>query len=125
MTRVNNFHELIVWQKTHKLALHIYQITKTFPRDEQFGLTSQIRRSSVSVSSNIAEGFERKSSKDFCHFLVIARGSVSEVQAQLMLAKDLEYIDSKEFSQIYELSIEVHKMINGLIKSLQTSKQDN
>ncbi len=84
--------KLIVWQKAHELVLHIYRITKHFPTDEQFGLTSQIRRAAVSVPSNIVEGKARGSNKDYCRFLLMARGSLEEVKYQTLLARDLEYI---------------------------------
>jgi four helix bundle protein len=89
--------KLIVWQKSHELVLKVYGITKDFPRDELFGLTSQVRRAAVSVPSNIVEGKARGSNKDFKRFLLIARGSLEETKYQLLLAKDLKYIDEVKY----------------------------
>ncbi len=113
--RRNSYRDLIVWQKAMALAKQVYLITKTFPKDEIYGLTSQIRRCSVSVPSNIAEGRGRGSDKEFIRFLNIALGSVYELQTQLELALSFNYISN--YDEINELSIEVEKMINSLINS--------
>lgn len=113
-----SFKELIVWQKAHSLALEVYKCTESFPQSEQFGLTSQIRRAAVSISSNIVEGYERGSKAELNRFLLIARGSNAEVQAQLILARDLGYIDPKVFDSIAAKSVEVNKLINGFKKGL-------
>jgi four helix bundle protein len=110
--------KLIVWQKSHELVLTIYKITKDFPRDEQFGLTSQLRRAAVSVPSNIVEGKARGSNNEYRRFLLIARGSLEEVKYQLLLAKDLKYIDENTYSGIIFLTDEIGKMLNGLIKKV-------
>jgi four helix bundle protein len=110
--------KLIVWQKSHELVLKIYDITKDFPRDEMFGLTSQIRRAAVSIPSNIVEGKARGSNKEYKRFLLMARGSLEEVKYQLLLAKDLKYIDDKKYDGIIKVAYEVGKMLNGLIKKL-------
>src|SRR6056297_1286945 len=108
--------KLIVWQRSHELVLKIYEVTKDFPKDEQFGLTSQIRRAAVSIPSNIVEGKARNSNKDFKRFLLISRGSLEEVKYQVLLAKDLKYIDENIYREIYKNMDEVGKLLGGLIK---------
>lgn len=110
--------KLIVWQKSHELTLKIYEITKDFPKDEQFGLTSQIRRAAVSIPSNIVEGKARGSNKDYKRFLLIARGSLEETKYQLLLAKDLKYIDEQKYKDVLNLSKDVGRLLAGLIKTL-------
>lgn len=110
--------KLIVWQKSHELVLKIYEITKSFPREEQFGLTSQIRRAAVSVPSNIVEGKARGYNKEYIRFLLIARGSLEETKYQLLLAKDLKYIDEVVYKEVLNLVMETGRLLAGLIKSL-------
>lgn len=90
--KIRSFTDLHAWQKAHELVLEVYKITKYFPREEQFGLTNQIRRASISVSSNLAEGFSRRSYKEKIQFYSMALGSTTEVQNQLLIAKDVDYI---------------------------------
>ncbi len=111
--RRNSYRDLIVWQKAMQLCKDVYLITKNFPKEEIYGLTSQIRRCVVSIPSNIAEGKGRNSDKDFVRFLQIALGSIYELQTQLELAFELNYINDIE--NIVSLSIEIEKMINTLI----------
>ena len=96
----------------------IYQPLKQFPNDEKFGLTSQIKRSSVSIPSNIAEGYGRNYTKDYCRFLQIARGSLFECQTQLQIGVNLNFINKNQLKEILEISIEIEKMLNSLIKKL-------
>ena len=110
--------KLIVWQKSHELVLKIYEVTKDFPKDEQFGLTSQVRRAAVSIPSNIVEGKARSSNKDYKRFLLIARSSLEEVKYQMLLSKDLKYIDEKVYEDVYENMDEVGKLLGGLINKL-------
>lgn len=110
--------KLIVWKQSHQLVLKIYEITKGFPNSELFGLTSQIRRAAVSVPSNIVEGKARGFDKEYKRFLLMARGSLEEVRYQLLLAKDLEYIDSNKYEEVINLTNEVGKLLNGLIRRL-------
>lgn len=110
--------KLIVWQKAHELVLKTYEITKDFPKDEQFGLTSQIRRAAISTPSNIVEDKARGSKVEYKRFLIIARGSLEEVKYQLLLAKDLHYIDEQKYKDAYGISDEVGRLLGGLIKSL-------
>ena len=115
--KIKSFTDLNAWKEGHKLVLMIYNITKTFPKEEIFGLTSQIRRCAVSITSNIAEGFSRQSYKEKSQFYSIALGSTTELQNQLLIAKDINYITKEQFQDIAEQSVKVHKIINGLIKS--------
>ncbi|MFA9559316.1 four helix bundle protein [Evansella sp. AB-rgal1] len=110
--------KLIVWQKSHALVLEIYEITKGFPKEELFGLTSQIRRAAVSIPSNIVEGKARGSNKEYRRFLLMARGSLEEVKYQLLLAKDLHYIEVNRYNGILYIADEVGKMINGILRKL-------
>ena len=114
-----SFEKLIVLKKSHNFVLKIYELTKKFPKEEMYGLTSQIRRASVSIPSNIVEGKSRNSKKDYLRFLLISRGSLEEVRYQLLLSKDLEYIKEKDYIILYELSNEVGKILNGLINSIK------
>jgi len=115
--KIKSFTDLDAWKEGHKLVLMIYEITKQFPKDELFGLTSQIRRCAVSVTSNIAEGFSRSSYKEKAHFYFISLGSTTELQNQLLISRDIKYINEDKFAVIAEKTIKVHKIINGLIKS--------
>lgn len=114
---VHNFTDLIAWEEGHRLVLGIYEITKEFPKEELFGLVSQMRRCAVSITSNIAEGFGRQSFKEKAQFYAISRGSVAELQNQLIIAKDVKLIDEQKFGDSFEQSTKVHKIVNGLIRS--------
>ena len=116
-TKIKSFKDLIAWQKGHSLVLMIYEITKYFPKEEKFGLVSQMRRCVVSITSNIAEGFSRKTYKDKSQFYSIALGSVTELQNQIQIAYDVGFISIETFNKLDTLSIEVHKIINGLLIS--------
>ena len=111
--RRNSYRDLIVWQKAMKLAKETYLLTKSFPKEELYGLTSQIRRCAISIPSNIAEGKGRNSDKEFVRFLQISLGSVYELQTQLELSLELGYISN--IDDLLNLSIEIEKMINALI----------
>ena len=115
---MHNFKELIVWQKSRSLVKDVYKLTQTFPSDEKFGLTQQIRRATVSIPSNIAEGSGRGTNNDFLHFIDIANGSAFEVETQLYLALDLEYISQTEFEDIITKLIDVERLIYNFKKSL-------
>lgn len=116
-----HFKELIVWQKSINLVTEIYRITEKFPPNEIYGLTSQLRRATVSVPSNIAEGNTRRSKADYLQFLRIARGSCSEIETQIIISKNLRFIDDNIFETLSFNIIEISKMINGLINSLKDS----
>lgn len=113
--KITDFKDLIAWQKAHSLSVATYRATKSFPKEEMFGLTNQVRRASVSVSSNIAEGFGRRTPADRVHFYDMARGSLHEVQAQLLIAKDIEYLTDTHYQQLDAMSVECHKILTGLI----------
>ncbi|WBL14835.1 four helix bundle protein [Sutcliffiella sp. NC1] len=113
-----DINKLVVYQKAHKLVLAIYKITKSFPKEEQFALTSQMRRAAVSVPSNIVEGKARGSVREYKRFLLMARGSLEELKYQILLARDLKYIDEVNYSHLLSLANEVGKMLNGLISRL-------
>ena len=116
--QILGFEDLKIWQKGHSLVLKIYQVTKVFPREERFGLISQIRRSSISVCANIAEG-HRKSTKDFIRYLEIARGSLDETRYHLILSRDLSYFSNDQFKSLDELVEEISKMISTLTQRLR------
>jgi four helix bundle protein len=116
---VKNFYDLDVWKKGHSLVLEIYKLTQRFPKEELYGITSQIRRAVSSITANIAEGFERFHFKDKIRFYYQARGSIAEVQNFLLLAKDLNFINLEECKISGEKANEVRKLLNGLIQSLE------
>jgi four helix bundle protein len=116
---LKNYKDLKVWQKAYQLCITIYKITKHFPKEEQYGLTSQIRRSAVSVPSNIAEGYGRKTTQEYMQSLYIAYGSHCELETQIMLSKDLGYIKSDDFQELQQNIGDVERMLKALIKSLQ------
>lgn len=122
-TTIKSFQDLIVWQEAHKLVLTIYKVTKDFPKDELFGLTNQIRRASVSITSNISEGFNRNSPKEKLQFYYIALGSLAEVKSQLLVARDIGYIKADIFDKIDTQLVVAQKLLNGLIKSTKSFQQ--
>lgn len=115
--KIQQFSDLDAWKVSHELLLDIYRVTKSFPRDERYGMTNQIRRAALSVTSNIAEGFSRRTYKDKAHFYTNALGSLTEVQNQLIASRDLNFISNEQFAALYGKSITSHKLLNGLIKS--------
>lgn len=115
--KIKSFTDSLAWQKGHQLVVNIYNSTQNFPQSEQFGLTSQIRRCAVSITSNIAEGFSRRSKKEAGQFFYMALGSTTELQNQLLIARDVKYITSEEFKTLADQTIVVNKLLNGLIKS--------
>ncbi len=115
---MRDFRKLTVWQKAHDLALEVYRDTKGFPADERFGLTVQLRRAAVSIASNIAEGCGRGSDKDFARFLGIAAGSASEVDYQILLARDLGYLTKENYNRLNSHVNEVKRILNSFIQSL-------
>lgn len=118
--KIRSFTDLDAWKEGHKLVLTIYDITKLFPKEEIFGLVSQIRRCAVSITSNIAEGFSRQSYKEKLQFYFIALGSITELQNQLLIARDVDHIKDEQFQSIAKQTVIVHKITNGLIKSSKT-----
>lgn len=118
--KIKSFTDLNAWKEGHKLVLSVYSLTKKFPKEEIFALSNQMRRCVVSVTSNIAEGFSRQSAKEKIQFYSISQGSVTELQNQLLIARDVGFISEKEFSDVANLTVDVHKLIFGLMKSAQS-----
>lgn len=116
---MRDFKKLQVWEKAHHLALRSYEITSTFPKAELYGLTSQIRRASISIPANIAEGCGRSGQVEFSRFLKIALGSASELEYHLLLACDLNYIHKTQYEEITLEAQEVKKMLTSFIKKLK------
>jgi len=116
---LKTYKELEVWKKSYKLCLAIYGITKGFPKEERYGLSSQIRRAAVSVPSNIAEGYGRKTTQEYIRFLYIAYGSICELETQVLLARDLGYIEPGRIETLKEGMAEVERMLKALIRSLE------
>ena len=116
---IKNFTDLEVWKEAHELTLLIYRITKSFPKDETFGLIPQIKRATISIESNIAEGFARYHYKDRLNFYYNSRGSISEVESQLITSKDLGYLKEDGFKKIFEQAEKIGRILNGLIRSTE------
>ena len=116
---LKNYRELKVWQKAYQFCIEVYKITKTFPRGEIYGLTSQIRRAAVSVPSNIAEGYGRKTTREYVQALYIAYGSNCELETQILLSADLGYIKADKLEKLQEDIGDIERMLKGLIKSLE------
>lgn len=115
---MKTYRDLIIWQKSMVFVTQIYKITKTFPKEENYGLISQIRRCAVSIPSNIAEGYGRQSTNDYLRFLKISIGSLYETQTQLEIALNLKYLSSDEFKRVYELSREIERMLSSLCRKI-------
>lgn len=121
---MSNFRNLIVWQKSMTLVTKIYNTTKKFPSEEQFGITSQIRRSAISIPSNISEGFGRNSDKEYLRFLNISVGSLFELQTQLEISKNIQYLTDEDFNLLYEDSREVERMLVSFINKIKERNQN-
>ena len=115
--KIKSFTSLVGWKEAHKLVLMIYKSTANFPESEKFGLCSQLQRAGVSITSNIAEGFSRLSNKEKANFFYMSLGSLTEVQNQLLIARDLGYVTNELFKELADQSVYVSKLLNGLIKS--------
>src|SRR4030043_1279947 len=111
--KIRSFTDLETWKQSHKLAVLIYKITKLFPKEEMFSLINQMRRCSISISSNVAEGFSRQSKKEKIQFYFTAKGSLTELQNQLLLAKDVGYLSKRDFDECAQQTISVYKLFNG------------
>lgn len=116
---IRSYRDLEVWKRSMALVKSVYTLSGAFPADERFGLTSQLRRSAVSIPSNIAEGRARKSTKDFLRFLNIAYGSLAEIETQLLLSKDMAFAPASEVDALLNETAEIARMINGLTVSLE------
>lgn len=124
MKKIQSFIDLFAWQEAHRMSLKIYEITKKFPKEEFFALVNQMKRSSISISSNIAEGFSRKTRKEKQQFYYMSLGSLTELQNQLIISKDIQYISLEKFKKIWLQTIQISKLINGLIKSAKNSSHN-
>ena len=116
-TKISRFTDLDVWKEGHRLVLAIYKISSSFPKSEDFGLKSQLRRSAVSVTSNIAEGFSRNSRGDKTQFYTIALSSLTELENQILVGRDVNYIDNNLSEELLSQVLKVQKMLSGLIKT--------
>lgn len=125
MQKVVSYRDLDVWQQSRLLAKNIYQLTKKFPKEEQFGLTNQLRRAAISVPSNIAEGCGRNHFKDSVQFFFISRGSLYEIETQLVLATDLEIISETALNQVMDQVTRCKKLLNGFINYFQERANNN
>ncbi|HLL14823.1 MAG TPA: four helix bundle protein [Pyrinomonadaceae bacterium] len=121
MEQIKSHRDLIVWQKAMELVVAVYKLSKNFPKEELYGLTSQLRRAAVSIPANIAEGQGRRSKTEFNQFLGHARGSLLELDTHLELALRLEYISTKEHAPVQEQLREVGRVMNGLMRSLTSN----
>ncbi len=118
--KIQTFTDLIAWREGHKLVVYIYKITKTFPSDEIYGIISQMRRAAVSITSNIAEGFGRKGYKEKLQFYYMASGSLTELKNQILIAKDIGYLERKRYYRLIEEANSAHKLLNLLISKTKT-----
>ena len=118
---MKDFRQLKVWERAHQLVLAIYKATANFPKEELYGLTSQVRRAGLSIPANIAEGCGRNTDADFARFLQIAMGSACEAEYELLLCLDLGFVPQEEHKKLQELLEEVKRMLAGLLKTLRTS----
>jgi four helix bundle protein len=116
---MSTFRDLLIWQKSMSLVTEIYQLTNSFPKEEIYGLTSQIRRSAISIPSNIAEGYGRDGNKDYLKFLNVSISSLFEMQTQLEIAYNLKYINEIQFNKINEVSKEVERMLGSFIRKIR------
>lgn len=114
---IREFTDLVAWQKAHRLVLEIYSITRQYPNSERFGLASQMQRSAISITSNLAEGFSRRSVKEKLQFYYMSAGSLSEIHNQLIVSRDVGYIKREQFDRLRVQCIEVSKLLQGLIRS--------
>ncbi len=118
--KIKSFTDLKVWQEGHALVILLYKITKKFPKDELYSLTNQMKRAAVSITSNIAEGFGRQSYKEKVQFYYLAQGSLIELKNQLLIAKDVEYLEKPDFNKLAEKANDTHKLLQGLITKSKT-----
>ena len=120
---MQSFKKLHVWKKSHDLTLKIYELTSRFPREEIYGLTSQIRRACASIPTNIAEGSGRESSADFARFLQIAIGSASETEYLILLSHDLKYLTVDQYAELMDTTVRVKKMLTALVKNVRMNSR--
>jgi len=124
MNEIKSYKDLLIWQKGIEIVVLTYKLVSSFPKDELYALSSQVKRSSVSIPSNIAEGYGRQSTQSYIQFIKIARGSLCELETQLLVAKKLDFINDEElFSELTNQIIEESKMINSFLNKLELSKE--
>ena len=119
-----NYKDLSVWKKSFSLCLDIYKISMKYPRAELYGLVSQLRRSAVSIPSNLAEGHSRQHTKEFINFISISLGSSAELETQIMISYELKYIDKEEYESLINKLVEIIKMLKGLLRSLREDYEE-
>jgi four helix bundle protein len=119
MDTTSSYRKLIAWQLAMKLCVQVYKLISDLPKDEKYGLSSQIKRAAVSIPSNIAEGHNRMGKKEFLHHLSIARGSLGELETQLLLGKELEFITEEKLLPVWDICQELGRVLTGLVKSLR------
>jgi len=123
MEKMKSYKDLIVYQKAYKLTLEIYMTTKNYPKDELYGLVSQMRRSAVSIPCNVAEGYRRGHRKEYIQFLHVAMGSCGELETLLSLSKDLGFLNEETYNKLYQSQDEISRLLRGLISSLSNPKR--
>ena len=119
MNKLKSYKELLVWQKAIDISLEVYVLSLSFPKEEAFGLTNQIRRASNSISLNIAEGYSRNSAKSYLNFLNIAQGSLLELESGLILAERLQFLNAEDFKKLYNLITEESKMLSSIMRKIE------
>lgn len=125
ITKINYYMDLDVWKKSHEFVMEIYKISKKFPKEEIYGLISQLRRAAYSIPANIAEGNGKQYVKEYIQYLYISKSSLNEIRYYLLLSKDLNYIDNEKYHLLLKLLIQIEKMVMGLIKSLKQKLNPN
>ncbi len=120
---MRNYRELEVWEKAHRLTLELYKLSRGFPKEEMYGLTSQMRRAAVSIGANLAEGCGRRTSAELARFVRIAMGSASELDYHLLLCRDFEFVTNEQYERTSKELIRVRKMLSGLLASVETQLQ--
>ena len=124
MSKIKSYKDLLIWQKGIEIIISVYELVEDFPKEEMYALTSQLKRASISIPSNIAEGYGRNSSQSYIHFVSISRGSLFELETQLLVAQKLKFIKNETlFSNLMNQITEESKMINSFINKLESSKQ--
>lgn len=118
-SKIKSYRELLIWQKSILVVTNIYKLTRDFPKEELFGITSQMRRCAISIPSNIVEGFGRKSQGDFKRFLNISLGSTYELQTQIEISQNLEYLNTENYKYLMESCVELEKMMNSLVSKIK------
>lgn len=119
--KIQSFTQLTTWQQGHAFVLQIYEVSTNFPKSELYGLVDQMRRSAVSITSNIAEGFSRQSRKEKVQFYFLSLGSLTELENLLLISRDLHYINQTVFKTLADQAVKVQKLLNGLIRSIKSS----